>query len=236
MAMVDLIGNRSMAAVHVDLWLWSLHATPSRLYEARQILSPDEIARAERFVRPADRDMYIAARARLREILGMETGRAACDLVFDYGPNGKPALPGGPGFNLSHSGGLAALAVCADGAPGIDIEQIRPIEDAVARRYFTAEEYRQLGALPDHHWLDGFYRCWTRKEAVVKAVGLGLSMPLTAFDVTLTPNSPAHITRIDGQDATNWTLLHLDPAEGFVGALALQANRQPVEVNWRETL
>ena len=179
----------------VDLWLWSLEADTQA---DRALLSPDESARADRFVKARDAALYVAGRSRLRRILAAETGRAPADLTFDYGPQGKPSLQNGPAFNLSHAGGMAALASLA----------------------------------PDE-WLNGFYRCWTRKEAVIKAVGQGLSMPLDSFDVTLAPDVPAALTRIAGGMAKDWHLTALDAGPGFMAALAMQNYGTPVQVRWR---
>ncbi|KEJ95569.1 4'-phosphopantetheinyl transferase [Pseudosulfitobacter pseudonitzschiae] len=214
----------------VDLWLWSLEADTQA---DRGLLSPDECARADRFVKERDAALYVAARSRLRRILAAETGQAPADLMFDYGPQGKPALHGGPAFNLSHAGGMAALAICDTGPLGIDIEKIRPVEKEVATRFFSASENTALASLAPDEWLNGFYRCWTRKEAVIKAVGQGLSMPLDSFDVTLTPDVPAALTRIAGGVANDWHLTALDAGPGFMAALAVQSYGAPVQVRWR---
>lgn len=224
-------------SVHqVDLWLWSLDMPDDQLGAMRRFMTDDEIARAERFVNPVHRDMHIAGRGRLREILGVETGRNASDIIFEYGRNNKPTIAGGPHFNLSHSGGLAALAISRDGALGLDIEEIRPIEDSVARHFFTSAEYSELAQLSPDLWLDGFFRCWTRKEAVIKAVGLGLSMPLASFDVTLTPEKAPEILRFQDDDAAAWKLVHFSPATGLVGALAARTDGRGIVLNWHETL
>ncbi|MBM2294814.1 4'-phosphopantetheinyl transferase superfamily protein [Sulfitobacter pseudonitzschiae] len=214
----------------VDLWLWSLEADTQA---DRALLSPDERARADRFVKARDAALYIAGRSRLRRILAAETGRAPADLRFDYGAQGKPSLQNGPAFNLSHAGGMAALAVCETGVPGIDIEKIRPVEKEVATRFFSASENAALASLAPDEWLNGFYRCWTRKEAVIKAVGQGLSMPLDSFDVTLAPDVPAALTRIAGGMAKDWHLTALDAGPGFMAALAMQNYGTPVKVRWR---
>jgi len=209
----------------IDLWLWPLDQ-PGLAPDLSPLLSDDEQARADRFVRPRDADRYVVGRGQLRHILSGYTDTPAARLVFAYGPQGKPILPGGPVFNLSHSDGWAALAVAPDVPPdfqlGIDIEAQRRVEDGVAARFFSGDEYARLSALPATDWMAGFYRCWTRKEAVIKAVGSGLSTPLDSFDVTLAPGDAAQITRTSGDlaPAAEWSLAHLDLAPGFVGAVA----------------
>nr|WP_254429807.1 4'-phosphopantetheinyl transferase superfamily protein [Ruegeria atlantica] len=142
-------------------------------------------------------------------------------------------MDAGPGFNLSHSGGRAILAVCEQASLGIDVEKKRPIEDAVARHHFSQAEYAELSALPRSSWLQGFFNCWTRKEAVLKMLGHGLFMPLDSFDVTLAPDSPVRLNRIEGDNPERWSLVHLEPASGWVGALALRDVVEPLKLVWR---
>ena len=197
----------------VDIWRWALRPDPALAAH----LSPDEHARAARFVHAEHRVAFEAARGRMREILGRMLDREPRDLSFDYGPQGKPTVPGGPPFNLSHSGGCAVLAVSDGPEVGVDIEAWRDVEPGVAARYFTAAERRALAEMP---FESGFFRCWTRKEAVIKADGRGLSMRLDAFDVTLDPE-PA-LTRIDGDDPGHWHLIDLGEPAGMSGALAVR--------------
>ncbi|WP_282119258.1 4'-phosphopantetheinyl transferase family protein [Ruegeria atlantica] len=219
----------------VDIWQWSLDIPEAQSLRLSRCLSVDEIQRAKRFVKPRDKYMYIAGRARLREILAQYLGVTAESVAIDYGPNGKPMLNAGPHFNLSHSDGRAILAVCENTGIGIDIEQIRPIEDAVAKHHFSPAEYAELSALPRTNWLQGFFQCWTRKEAVLKMLGHGLFMPLDSFDVTLAPGGSVQLTRIEGDNPARWSLVHLAPAAGWVGALALRDAVEPIELVWRAT-
>lgn len=218
----------------IDLWQWSLDIPEQDILKASKPLSDDEMRRADRFVKPIDRRMYIAGRSRLRKILGRYLGLAAKSVSFDYGPHGKPMLADGPGFNLSHSGGRAVLAVSEDGDLGLDIEKVRPIEDAVARHNFSPAEYAELSELPEAEWLNGFFRCWTRKEAVLKRLGYGLYMPLDSFDVTVSQDVPPCLTRIEGDNLVRWALVHLDLGPGWIGALALRDAADPVQLRWRE--
>lgn len=215
----------------VDAWLWSLDVAADHLPGLWETLAEDERDRAARFVYAVHRDRYVVGRARLRQILGAETGRDPRDIVFRYGANGKPAIDGGPAFNLSHSDALAALAISRDGALGIDIEKARPIEDMVAQLHFSPTEYAELSRMKPGEWLDGFYRCWTRKEAVIKANGLGLSMPLDSFDVSLAP--AAHLVRIEGDTPAAWKMVHFTPAPGWAGAIAARTGGPEIHLNWR---
>ena len=223
----------------IDLWLWSLDQ-PGRASMLLHLLSADEQARAARFVRPRDTERFVVGRGKLRQILALYTGVPASDLSFSYGPQDKPELPDGPVFNLSHSDGWAALVVApgakTDTQLGVDIEAERQVEDGVAARFFSAREYATLSALPARDWMGGFYRCWTRKEAVIKAAGSGLSTPLDSFDVTLAPGDPARITRVSGDLAPvgAWSLFHLDIAPGFVGAIAAVTDRKKIRLSIKE--
>jgi 4'-phosphopantetheinyl transferase len=220
--------------ITIDLWIWSLDAGQAERERLARWLSADEAARAARFHFERDQRQHVVAHGRLREILAARTSAAPDRLRFAVSKHGKPTLaePHGPPphFNLSHAGGLAALAVSDDAELGLDIEAIRPLKEDVAGRFFSAREVAAYRALPEPDRLPGFYRCWTRKEAVLKSLGDGLSRRLDSFDVTLRAEEPPRIERIDGEpDAPrDWSLLHFDPAPGFVGAIALRSQGRAV--------
>jgi 4'-phosphopantetheinyl transferase len=168
----------------VDVWSAALDLPAPLLALLRDRLSPDEHGRAGRFVRDRDRDRFVAARAFLRLVLGRCLDEEPGGLVFRYGPNGKPELEGPPrglAFNLAHSEALAVCAVARGcDALGVDVERVRPIEDAegVARLALPRGEAARLASLPEPQRLRGFYEAWTRNEALLKALGLGLGQPL----------------------------------------------------------
>jgi len=222
--------------VNIDLWLWPLDHDAAQDQRFSALLSEDETVRAARFVKPQDARRYRAGRGRLRQVLGCYTGQDADSIAFSYNSQGKPLVAGGPRFNLSHSGGLAALAVTPSTEIGVDIEAFRPIENDVARRFFSTSEYRDISALSDTDWAQGFFRCWTRKEAVIKACGAGLSMPLDCFDVTLAPDDTARLMRLEhpGTTAADWRLIHLEIGPKIIGAIAIKAQGRPVRLNMRQ--
>ncbi|MDQ1723764.1 MAG: 4-phosphopantetheinyl transferase [Frankiaceae bacterium] len=165
-----------------------------------QLLSADERARSSRFRFTRDRGRYVSGRAELRRLLGARLGCGAAEVEFAYGPAGKPSIPGTSlQFNASHSADVA-LFVVADGADavGVDIELPRPGFGGVdiARRFFAPGEVARLLALPAQQRDDAFLRCWTRKEALLKAHGGGLSLPLHDFEVSLEPAQPASIVQL----------------------------------------
>jgi 4'-phosphopantetheinyl transferase len=192
-----------------------------RQFEAT--LSTDEKVRSERFHFVRDRDHFVAARGILRQLLASYTQSSPAELQFNYGAQKKPALmaknmPAAVRFNLSHSHGLAIFAISEKRELGIDLELIQPrfATDGIAERYFSSRELAELRALPPEKTAEGFFLCWTRKEAYVKAHGAGLHIPLDSFDVTLTPGDPE---RLCSTDSERWSLCSFEPASQYVGAI-----------------
>ena len=184
------------------LWRVRLDQPPST--EGLAMLSDDEWARARRFAFRRDRDRYTAAHAALREVLGHHVGTPGAALDLVEGPFGKPALgganAGAMSFNLSHSGDVALIALCPDGDLGVDIEVPRPLPDAqaLAQAHFTAAECSALALLPVDRRERAFLSCWTRKEACVKAIGLGLSVDTRTFEVGIEPDARTVCLPADG--------------------------------------
>jgi 4'-phosphopantetheinyl transferase len=219
---------------NIDLWVWRIDggAEEARTYD--DVLSNDEKARADRFLNPSHGYSFKIAHGRMRGILGQWIGAEPASLAFAVGPNGKPSLTGlaaPPAFNLTHSGALAALAVADAGDIGVDIEEIRPIRENIAERYFSVSEVAQLRALPIAEQDDAFFRCWTRKEAIVKALGDGLTMPLDRFTVDITTDTEAGLqASFDTEPAASWRLLPFRPADGYHGAIAVRTKGRPITV------
>lgn len=211
----------------VSLALLDLDLPRAELDEYRCWLDPDELLRASRFRHPADRDRFVARRGQMRAHLGQELGIAPQMVRIAVDEHGKPFLCDHPdlAFSLSHSNGLALLATTRGNAIGCDIEWRNPelACPRVAARLFARQEYEALTALPPDQWVAGFYNCWTRKEAYVKALGLGLSYPLDAFTVSLAPGEPACFV----DDEPGWTLASFEPAPGYQAALVTAAGPSP---------
>ncbi len=227
---------RIVSRPDVHVWCVALDVDAGELQRLRATLSADEIARAERFVRQRDSEHFIAARGALRSVLAGYLGVRPDEVAFGYGERGKPTLAEQFAdreirFNLSHSHGLALLAVTRGREVGIDVEFIeRKLEhEQIATRFFSASECEELLALPPAQRSEGFFRCWTRKEAYIKALGEGLSHPLADFDVTLTPGVPARLlgTRRDPAAVARWEMLDLTPRPGYAGALVLAMEAEP---------
>ena len=219
-------------AGQVHLWRASLDLPPGRVRELERFLSPDEMARAKRFVVRTARDRYITGRAVLRNILARYVSATPAELRFSYTEHGKPDLAHpatSVRFNVSHSHDLAVYGLTAGQPVGVDVEYLyrRAIVDRlkIAHRFFSDREYNALASLPRHRRDQAFLACWTRKEAFVKAIGQGLSCPLDQFDVTVDPGEPAELlaTRWDASDAQRWSMTGFDPGPDYVGALVVKS-------------
>jgi len=227
----------AVSPVRIALHTWTIEPSDTQLECHLATLSPDEHARATAFVYAEDRRAFIAARGGLRALLAQTTGREAAGLAFDYGDSGRPTLRRDdnravPFFNLSHSGSLAIAAISWQCQPGIDIERVRPIEPEVAIHHFSTAELSVLSALEGDEWLAGFYRCWTRKEAYVKALGVGVGIDLTAFDVSLAVDEPAAILRIGSATSAHraWQMLDLALPPGYIGAVTAKTDGRPLRL------
>jgi 4'-phosphopantetheinyl transferase len=193
-----------------------------------RLLAPDERRRADAYRLEPHRARFVVGRALLRILLGRYLQAAPEDLRFDYGEFDKPMLPGGPSFNLSHSGAVALYAFSGAGEVGIDVELYdeRPASEGIAERFFSPAEVSALRSLPAQMRSHAFLACWTRKEAFVKARGDGLSLALDSFDVTLAPGVPAALLRTawSSEEPRRWQLQDLsDPEAGYVAAVAIHA-------------
>lgn len=208
----------------IHVWHASVNFADQVISRLESFLSPEEIERADRFHFVEDRNRFVVARGLLRELLGSYLQQSPKNLEFNYEQHGKPFLSGanassGLNFNLSHSGEMVVYAIARQRNLGIDVEQMRPAFAAedIARRYFSAREIDDLQTLPRESRVAGFFNCWTRKEAYLKATGMGLQIALDSFSVSLLPDQPAHFA--GGIDA-KWRLAAFRPAEGYVAALA----------------
>jgi 4'-phosphopantetheinyl transferase len=202
------------------------------------ILSDDERARAARFIRARDRRRFARCRAALREILGGLLGEPADSLRFRSYAKGKPELDRGLSvfeplrFNVSHSDNLALIAVSQRREIGVDIERLRPITEAerIVASFFTSAEQEAFAAIPQPYRVEAFLRGWTRKEAVLKGLGMGISglaaRHETGFGTPsltrgFTPAEP--VSRVD-----RWMMWEATPRPGFVAALAVDVGHPPL--------
>ena len=207
----------------IHIWRAPLDLEPQLVHQLNTYLASDEQARAARFKFDQDRRRFVAARGILRAVLGTYLHQKPASLMFSYGSHGKPTLQlddahGGLHFNLSHSHGVALYAVAKTREVGIDVEALRSKSDweDIARRFFSHREYLEILAQPHEVRSDAFFQCWTRKEAYIKARGLGMTIPLNSFAVSLTSNS---LHGLRSADSDRWSLRGVEPAPGYTGAV-----------------
>lgn len=215
----------------IDVWTVRLDEPAPAAGSDSTLLSPDELARANRFHFEKDRIHFARCRSALRRLLAGYLAIPANEVRFDYLASGKPQLaaeqnPRALQFNVSHSAGMALIAIASERRLGVDIEKIRDDVDttSLAERFFSLRERAGLQALPADLRLPGFFACWTRKEAFLKATGDGLSFPLADFSVTTHPALDPALEEIRGstEAAQQWSLADLSVVDGYRATLALE--------------
>ncbi|MEM7373364.1 MAG: 4'-phosphopantetheinyl transferase superfamily protein [Bacteroidota bacterium] len=211
----------------IELWQADLDISSSEEVKASQYLSIDERERANRFQFSKDRKHFIAARAFLRQLLGEYLDVSPSNLTFGYSGYGKPYIPGHEtlAFNLSHSGGKAICGIRSTGMIGVDLEKTdRKIDlELIVRHFFAAKEIEALFKLPESERVRGFFRCWTRKEAFIKAKGDGLSLALDQFEVSLDSEGSAELlaTHYHPSDVGQWRMKSFSLGKHYVGAVVV---------------
>lgn len=233
-----------LADDEVRLWIVDPEAACDDTLAAawRALLAPDERVREQRFHFDADRRTHLAARAALRSVLSRHAPAVEpADWCFSLGPHGKPAVDAAHGdaaalqFNLSHTRGCVVLALSRAGAVGVDVEPLaRQVDLGVADRFFSVAETAALHALPPARQMDRFVALWTLKESYIKALGLGLAMPLDRFSFQLddAPDRVALSLHQDvDDDAARWQVEQFDVAGGFRVALCAERGARPLRVS-----
>jgi len=226
----SLPSSFQLASDEVHSWCASLDVPPETSVRLYATLTPDERTRSARFQFERDQQRFIVAHGVLR-YLQAQPGR----ITFVYNAFGKPDVSPEFGnrltFNLSHSAGLALIAIASASNVGVDVEYIRARSDYadIARHFFSAAEVDYLIALPSHLYAEAFFSCWTKKEAYLKACGEGLAIPLNSFSVPLTTDrahTPVdlYVASKNIVPANRWSLYALRPAPGYAGALAIEGS------------
>ena len=217
----------------VHVWQASLNVPLSDIEALKKVLSDEEVARAERFYFEKGRHGYIVAHGILRILLSRYLDIDSRRLRFSANAYGKPSLEDPTHrrqlhFNLSHTHELVVYAFTYVGEVGIDIEHMRTNFDyeALAERTFSPNENAVFRDLPMTAKQEAFFNCWTRKEAYIKARGMGLSLPLDLFDVSLKPGEPAALldSRENEREVTRWTFQALTLPPEYAGAFAVEAH------------
>ena len=233
-----MLAGCSFQLLNNDVHIWTMPAKASDAVVAQfeRVLSEDEAQRAARFRFSHLRDSFVITHGVLRHLLGRYLGVDPPRICFSYGDKGKPGVASAANlqFNLTHSGDMAAGAFTTGCQLGIDAEHIRPVEEMqqIANHYFASEESAELMLLPENEREPAFFRCWTRKEAYIKAIGDGLSCALDSFQVTLLPNVPPRLVHIGGDRvaAEMWSLHDLCLAPDYAAALAYRDRKRSLSI------
>lgn len=224
--------NLALPVQEVHVWRTHLEREPSKLQAWRHLLSADEQQRADRFRFQSDRDRFIAGRAILRSLLGRYLNLAPQHLQFCYEPKGKPYLQTSIGqplqFNLSHSQAWMLCAITRQHRVGIDLECMRPVSDLeqLTERFFSSQEHRAIQALPAEQRQAAFFRYWTCKEAILKAIGQGLG-GLSAVEISLAEDQ-AELVSLRAEPSTAWYLHSLIPVSDYIAAIAVEQPECPL--------
>ena len=210
------------------VWQAALDQGAKVIANMAALLSQDEHQRAMRYYHHVDRDRFIVGRGILRKIISAYLALPPGQLRFTYNEYGKPAVSDDQNvcalnFNLSHSAGLILYAVTRGRTVGIDIEYIR--EDfatlEIAEHFFSKDEVAALKSLPTDQRTMGFFNCWSRKEAFIKAKGMGVSYPLDRFTVSLATGEPPALLKVDddAREVARWKMYELNPGADYAAAL-----------------
>jgi 4'-phosphopantetheinyl transferase len=225
----------------VHVWWAKLPIATAAHVRLLRILSEPERERARRFARQKDCDLFVLAHGALRSILANYLASPPEELQFQAGGNGKPRLatPGWLHFNLSHSGSCVVIAVASQREIGVDVEQIRHLPDlfAIAARSFAPAEFEALAAAAPQHLPEAFFRLWVRKEAYVKALGMGLGQELSSFQVSFEDEAPRLLAaRGDQRAVERWSIQDVSIPGSYKGALVVEAPARPARLyRWGES-
>jgi len=224
----------------VHVWLASIDYFITEIDQLWSLLSSAEIQRAKKYRFAADRNRYVIAHALLRLISSNYVQIAPDRLQFDNTVDKKPFLAEAHGsgiqFNLSHSGTFVLVAVAQDRQVGIDIEQIKPIQemDLMSEQYFSAAEKACLHAAGPEDKLNQFFAYWTKKEAFIKAIGRGLSFPLSNLDISAVSDGSGFNYSDTSGDTSSWTFKDLPHVAGFKTSCVVEGNNPQVSC-WQLT-
>lgn len=221
----------------VHFWAFTIDPSDIVAMPFRSLLSADEESRASRFRFGHLSNTFTICHGLLRLLLGGYLDADPTSIQFHYQSKGKPVLRShnGLNFNLSHTNGIMVCGVARHCEMGVDVEVLRPMNDMqeLAGKFFCPEEARELLSLPQNQQLSSFYRCWTRKEAYIKAIGEGLSAPLSSFRVTLSPSDTAKLLHIRGDNnlAQSWNLLEIRLGDPYIAAMAYPGPERTTRVH-----
>jgi 4'-phosphopantetheinyl transferase len=223
---------RELSQENIQVWTFPSTAPDDTVAALLRVLNTEETERAARFQFAHLRDSFVVAHGVLRFLLGRYMRIDPAKIQFSFNSKGKPVATEANGikFNMTHSGGLTVIALAMECEIGVDVEKIRPLSDLlqIAERHFCQEEAAELRSVPSEQRENAFFRCWTRKEAYLKAIGAGLSAPLNGFRVPVDPKMVPRFIHInhDIAEANVWELHDLNVGFGYAAALAYRARRR----------
>ena len=213
----------------VHIYFASVNLSKPYIDTLRKNLIDEESQKAIKFVFEKDRVRYTIARGILREILGSYLSVEPKEVNFSVNKYGKLSIDRkyhqtNLNFNLSHSGDMIVYGVIKDKKIGVDVENIRSTDSCedIINRFCSGHEICEFNMLPAHIKQRAFFNCWTRKEAYIKALGLGLYYPLEHFSVSLTPGKDAELTYDKNYDISDWSLKEIISNDQYVGAVAVE--------------
>lgn len=198
--------------------------------QPQSVLSDEELERGSRFKFQRDRQLFYARRILLRRLLELRTGIPAAQLEYATSPQGKLSLvEDAQAFNLSASQAGAAFAFCRSGPVGIDLEQVRPLDDlaGMLARVCSPAEQDAISNLPAALHLDAFFHIWTQKEATLKTLGSGFLLEPASVTVEADPRKPGRLFAAPGVDSSGWKLITLTPKPDWRIAVCVQMTGEP---------
>jgi 4'-phosphopantetheinyl transferase len=212
---------------HINLWYTFIDSHEKDVIKLSEYLNQEELRKANRIKSVKERNNCVITLAVLKILLGYYLDKNPCEIILSYTKYNKPYLKYSDlKFNLSHSGNILLIGFALNFEIGVDVEKMEefPEADDVAKNFFSSYEYKSFSSLQNNERIEGFYNCWTRKEAFIKAVGSGLSYSLKEFDVTLAPGADSKIVKIknDKSEGENWSLFSLDLISNYKAAVAVR--------------
>ncbi|MGI9549671.1 MAG: 4'-phosphopantetheinyl transferase family protein [Aurantibacter sp.] len=227
----------------IHVWTKNFGAVQHETERLIHLLNDHEKIRANKFKFPKDRQRFIVSRAVLKVLLGRYLDENPQEIEFEYGAYGKPEVkvPSSVNFNISHAGNMVVLGFVKNYTIGVDVEIVKNDFDVVelAENFFSQDEIRALSNTNENERFRAFYRCWTRKESFIKAVGQGLSYPLDSFAVSLDDDHSAEFLKINGipDPQKNWRLHSFIPADGYIAALSINGNPKTIQFfDWQREI
>lgn len=222
------MGPITLASGEVHLWRANLNLSPLQVEVGRGILSADERERADRMVTQVLKNRRAAAQSILRDVLARYLSISPSEIIFSQGERGKPSVQNSDlEFNMSHTEDWALIALTRIHPIGVDIEFIKTSKyhDSIVEKNYSPQEFVQYQSLPEGEKLEAFFRGWTRKEAYIKAIGLGLYYPLEKFTVDLSSKEDKSMLSIEGSSerASTWLLPTFWAGEKIIGSVAIEA-------------